>query len=157
MTYAPPLSEALHLLERQLVVAEARRWIGTPFHHEARVLGAGVDCIQLLAAVYATVGVVQLAPDAPHYQPDWFLHRSDELLVSALREYAAPLESTAGAGDVVTFSFGRQVSHAGIVIAPGIMIHALAGRNVTLEQYGANTPYAERYAGSWRPLRWLRR
>jgi cell wall-associated NlpC family hydrolase len=29
---------------RAAVVAEARSWLGTPFHHQGRVKAAGVDC-----------------------------------------------------------------------------------------------------------------
>src|SRR5262249_43477037 len=43
---------------RAAVVAEAESWIGTPFHHAARVKGAGVDCLMLLAEVYERAGIV---------------------------------------------------------------------------------------------------
>jgi cell wall-associated NlpC family hydrolase len=36
---------------RAAVVREAESWIGTPFHHAARVKGAGIDCLMLLAEV----------------------------------------------------------------------------------------------------------
>ena len=32
---------------RAAVVKEAESWIGTPFHHAARVKGAGIDCLML--------------------------------------------------------------------------------------------------------------
>src|SRR4051794_18561064 len=59
---------------RACVVREAESWIGTPFHHAARVKGAGVDCLMLLAEIYEHAGI------APHiepsfYVPDWHLHR----------------------------------------------------------------------------------
>lgn len=142
-------------LERQMVVAEALAWLGTPYHHRARVKGQGVDCAQLLAAVYESTGVATIG-DLPEYSPDWYLHRSDELLTGVLERYAVQLRNGEHhqPGDIVTFTFGRQVSHAGIVIAGEQMVHALAGRNVTLEAYGQHTPYASRFAGVWRPRRW---
>jgi hypothetical protein len=33
-------------------VQEALTWLGIPYHHHARVKGVGVDCAQLLCAVY---------------------------------------------------------------------------------------------------------
>ena len=45
--------------QRQAVVAEALTWLGTPYHHRARVKGAGVDCGQLLAAVFEGAGVLR--------------------------------------------------------------------------------------------------
>ena len=38
--------------QRAAVVAEARSWIGTPYHHAADVKGHGVDCAMLLIRVY---------------------------------------------------------------------------------------------------------
>ena len=43
---------------RAAVCSEARRWIGTPWHHRQRALGAGVDCAHLLIAVYAACGLL---------------------------------------------------------------------------------------------------
>ena len=33
-------------------LAEARRWIGTPYQHQASVLGAGCDCLGVLRGVW---------------------------------------------------------------------------------------------------------
>jgi hypothetical protein len=56
----------MQLDERQAVIAEARSWIGTPFHDRARVKGAGVDCLQLLIASYHAAGLLpDLRPDYP--------------------------------------------------------------------------------------------
>ena len=40
---------------REAVVTEAKTWIGTPFHHAARIKGAGVDCLMLLSRVSLSV------------------------------------------------------------------------------------------------------
>jgi NlpC/P60 family putative phage cell wall peptidase len=154
---SPPPSADVVKLERQMVVAEAHTWIGTPFHHRQRVKGAGVDCAQLLAAVYENARVASIG-ELPHYSADWYLHRSDDLLETVLERYAAKLPPAAQVlpGDIVTFTFGRQVSHAGVAVDPGYMVHALSGRTVTVEAFGPNTPYESRYAGAWRPRRWGR-
>ena len=36
---------------RAAVVAEAIAWLGTPYHHRARIKGVGVDCAQLALGV----------------------------------------------------------------------------------------------------------
>ncbi len=56
---------------RQAVIAEAVTWIGTPFHHAARVKGAGVDCLMLLAEVYERAGA------APHVVPPFYVQDWD--------------------------------------------------------------------------------
>jgi hypothetical protein len=50
-------------LRRLAVVAETDGWIGTPFHHAARLKGIGVDWLMLLAEVYECAGV------AAHVEP----------------------------------------------------------------------------------------
>lgn len=36
---------------RAAIVAEARRWLGTPYRHQASVIGAGADCLGLVRGV----------------------------------------------------------------------------------------------------------
>ena len=107
---------------RSAIVAEARRWIGTPFHHRQRQFGRGVDCINLLVAVYSAVGLIP-AIELPWYPPDWALHRSSELIVETLKLYARPVQR-ALAGDVAVYGFGRCVSHAAIIEDDDHVIHA---------------------------------
>ena len=77
----------LQTAERAAVMACARAWLRTPYHHRGRVKGAGVDCAMLLAEVYAEAGLV--APLAiPHYPPDWHLHRDAERYLGVLLDHA---------------------------------------------------------------------
>jgi NlpC/P60 family putative phage cell wall peptidase len=113
---------------REVVVAEAESWIGTPFHHAARVKGAGIDCLMLLAEVYERAGI---APhiEPPFYVPDWHLHRDAERYLEGLtryaREIAGPPQGTGPLpGDIALFRFGRTFSHGAIVTAWPRLIHA---------------------------------
>ncbi len=36
---------------REDIYTEARRWVGTPYHHQGRVLGQSCDCLGLLIGV----------------------------------------------------------------------------------------------------------
>lgn len=139
-------------LERQIAIAEAHRWLGTPFHIRQKVRGAGVDCIQLLSAIFEAAGAYEPGP-VPEYSGDWFQHRNADMLARVLREKFVPIE-TPEAADVVTFKFGRVVSHAGFVLAPEQMIHTMAGRCVTLDTFRPTDPFGIRYAGAWRLRRW---
>jgi NlpC/P60 family putative phage cell wall peptidase len=108
---------------RAAVVAEATSWIGTPFHHAARVKGAGVDCLMLLAEVYHRAGVI--APVVPpFYVPDWHLHRDAERYLEGLLDYARPIDAPPGCGDIALFRFGRTFSHGAIVTRWPRLIHA---------------------------------
>jgi NlpC/P60 family putative phage cell wall peptidase len=108
---------------RASVVKEAESWLGTPFHHAARVKGAGVDCLMLLAEVYQRAGVV--APvTPPFYVPDWHLHRDAERYLEGLTRYAGEIPGPPLPGDIALFRFGRTFSHGAIVTAWPILIHA---------------------------------
>jgi len=113
---------------RAAVVAEAVSWIGTPFHHAARVKGAGVDCLMLLAEVYERAGIsAHIEP--PFYVPDWHLHRDAERYMEGLLHYAQPIAGPPQGpeprpGDIALFRFGRTFSHGAIVTRWPRLIHA---------------------------------
>jgi cell wall-associated NlpC family hydrolase len=121
--------------ERASVVAAARGWLGTPYHHAADVKGrkGGVDCAMLLVRVYVDLGLV--APFDPRpYAPDWMLHRGEEKYLGFLLARARMIE-TAGLGDVILFRVGRCFAHGGIVsrLAPLMMIHAWSQAGFVIE------------------------
>ncbi|HXA47516.1 MAG TPA: NlpC/P60 family protein [Burkholderiaceae bacterium] len=108
--------------QREAVVAEAREWLGTPYHHRAQVMGAGVDCGQLLVAVYVACGLV--APfETGDYPADWMLHREEERYLGWVKKFAVET-ATPQPGDIVVWQFGRCISHGGIVVEWPQIIHA---------------------------------
>lgn len=132
---------------RQAVVLEARAWLRTPYHHQARVKGVGVDCAQILIAVYGHCGLLSVEAlqelEQLHYSPQWHLHRSEELYLAWLDRYAKATVTPA-AGDVAIWRFGRTFSHAGILVDDRLVIHALReARQVTLTRLD-ETPLAGR-------------
>ena len=77
---------------RDAVIAEARSWIGTPFHDCAQVKGHGVDCAQFIAAVYTATGTVPPFDIEP-YSPQFMLHRSEPLFENYVRRFARELKA----------------------------------------------------------------
>jgi len=108
--------------ERQAVVAEAMTWCKTPYHHHGRVKGAGVDCVQILIAVYSACGIINEC-ETGHYAPDWMLHRSEEIYLAGIEKYMHKVDAPQP-GDVALYKFGRCISHAGIVVEWPLIIHA---------------------------------
>jgi NlpC/P60 family putative phage cell wall peptidase len=129
---------------RAIVTAEARRWIGTPYHHHGRVLGAGVDCVQILCAVYEAAGLIP-ATDPGNYARDWHLSRTEELYLQGLQTMDAQPTEHPQAGDVAMFRFGRTWSHGGILIEPDLVLHAYMGMGVILTRL-SEAPLAGRPA-----------
>ena len=108
---------------RTAVLAEAQSWIGTPFHHEARVKGHGVDCLMLLAEVYERAGIVEHVT-VPHYPADWHMHRDVERYLEGLMQYGHAIEGPPLPADIALFHYGRTFSHGAIVVAWPRVIHA---------------------------------
>ena len=108
---------------RAAIIAEAQGWIGTPFHHQGRVKGAGVDCLMLLAEIYERAGIVGRV-EPPFYVPDWHMHRDAERYLEGLLGYARAIEVPPQPGDIALFRFGRTFSHGAIVVAWPRLIHA---------------------------------
>ncbi|RIA56758.1 NlpC/P60 family protein [Dichotomicrobium thermohalophilum] len=122
----------------QRVVAAARGWLGTPYHHQAAVKGAGCDCLGLIRGVYAEV--MGREPETPPaYSRDWGEMRSEETLLAAARRHLRELHDGDAIlpGDVLIFRIkpGAIAKHAGIVSEttagePTRMIHAQEGVGV---------------------------
>jgi cell wall-associated NlpC family hydrolase len=149
---SPSFGEAA---QRAAVVAEARSWLGTPYHHAADVKGrnGGVDCAMILVRVYCDLGLVEPFDPRP-YTCDWFLHRDEErylgFLLARSREVRAPR-----LGDVVLFRTGRCFAHGGIVSreSPLSIIHAFAPARCVVEDVvagsGQLSARSKKFASYW--------
>lgn len=115
--------------QRLAVIEEARRWLGTPYHHMGRVKGVGTDCLMLLAEVYRTAGVIGEV-EVPFYPPDWNLHRDAERYLDGVTAHACEIEGPPGPADVAVFRFGRCYAHGAIVVEWPLLIHAFVGVGV---------------------------
>jgi cell wall-associated NlpC family hydrolase len=135
---------------RAIIVAEAERWLGTPYHHMGRVKGAGTDCLMLLAEVYEAAGVIPRV-EVPFYPPDWHLHRDAERYLDGVMGYAREIAGPPGIGDVAIFRFGRCFAHGAIVTQWPRLIHAYVGAGVILGDAAA-APLAGRPVRCFTPF-----
>ncbi|MGP0008545.1 MAG: hypothetical protein ACLPIG_07535 [Methylocella sp.] len=120
--------------QRAAVVAEARSWVRTPYHHCADVKGAGVDCGMLLVRVFVDTGLCEPFDPRP-YAPDWMLHRSEERYLGFIFDRTKEVDRPQP-GDVMVFRYGRCYSHGGIVTCanPVTIIHAFAASGKVIEE-----------------------
>lgn len=132
------------------VVMQARRWIGTPYVHQASCLGAGADCLGLLRGVWRAVAGAEPC-EVPAYTPDWAEPGRDEVLMRAAREWLMekPL-SEAAPGDVLVFRMRTAgiAKHLGIQAEIGerpSFVHAYSGHAVV--ESPLSVPWARRIAG----------
>lgn len=117
---------------RDAIVAEARRWLGTPYRHQASLIGVGADCLGLVRGVWR--GVVGPEPEKPPpYTPDWAESRGADDLMEAARRWLVEIPAgEARAGDVLLFrmGLGAPAKHVAIISGEDAIIHAYWGRSV---------------------------
>lgn len=114
---------------RDEIVATARLWIGTPYHHQASTRGAGADCLGLVRGVWRDL-YGSNAETPPPYSRDWAEASGEETLLTAGARHLVPVDaSRARGGDVVVFRLrvGLVAKHAGILTSPTSFVHAIEG------------------------------
>lgn len=100
------------MTSRNDIVMEARSWIGTPFHHMARMKGVGVDCVGLLIGVSRALALVSHNFDVPAYSqiPD------GKTMLNTCDRYMRPIpRPNMKPGDVVVLIVDKEPQHVGIL------------------------------------------
>lgn len=135
--------------QRSLIIAAARRWIGTPYRHQASLIHVGCDCLGLVRGVWREV-IGDEPEAAPPYTPDWAETLGVETLLDAAhRHFSAVAVRDFCPGDVLAFRFRDHLpaKHLGIATSATHMIHAHSGACVTEVAIGAH--WGKRIAGAF--------
>jgi len=114
---------------RAEIIAETRAWIGTPYHHQASLVGVGADCLGLVRGVWRRLHGSE-AETPPAYSRDWAEAAGMETLLGAAgRHLVATDIARMLPGDVLVFRFrgGVPAKHAGILVTPATFVHAIEG------------------------------
>lgn len=129
------------------IAAVALSWVGTPFVHQGRLKGVGVDCIGLVIGVARELGLTDYDFTGYGMQPD------PRVL---MREVHAQLQAVAlgdvGLGDVLLFRFEVEPQHFAIVTNIGepwqiVHAHRKVGRCV---EHGLDGAWRRRLVGAYR-------
>lgn len=141
--------------QRSEVVRVARTFIGTRYHHSAKIKGVGVDCATFLAMVFEEAGVI--APvDIAAYSNQWHLHHDEPLYENAVKDAGGRLlDAPSGVGDVVLYFQGKQFAHGAIItqLDPLRVIHAYAPSRRVVEgaenEFGAIASSERKFFTTW--------
>ncbi len=114
---------------QEKALAEARKWLGTPYQHQASLCHIGCDCLGLVRGIWRSLyGSEPFA--VPTYSVHWAEVGKDETLLLAAQEYLTrlPVED-AKPGDVLLFRFSAHhiAKHCAILSASQRIIHAYSG------------------------------
>jgi cell wall-associated NlpC family hydrolase len=140
---------------RAAIVAEAQEWIGTPYHANGALKGAGINCAQFLFCVAKNAQA--LSADAP--QPRWFTpqlatHSKEERLIEYVTSYGCTeiTEAEVKPGDIVLYKSGQAHGHAAIVLDWPQIIHVLPGHGCRMGNVddGRMGAFSRRYFTLWK-------
>lgn len=138
--------------QRDVVVRVARKWIGTPYLHQASVLGAGADCLGLIRGIWREV--IGSEPFvSPSYSMDWGECGGEELLLGAALKWLVPeLRDDLRPGSVLLFRMrqGAVAKHLGVMVSAGEkphFVHAYSGHGVV--ESPLSEPWARRIVSSF--------
>lgn len=104
------------------IIELARECVGTPFQHQARVVGRGLDCAGVLVHVLRSL-------ELPHIDERGYPRTPYKGLIRSILESQPSLQpvprADAQAGDVLLMRFAREPQHVAI-LAGETIIHAYA-------------------------------
>jgi cell wall-associated NlpC family hydrolase len=127
----------------------ARGYLGTPWKHQGRVRGVGVDCVGLLVCVAREAGM--RVEDVEGYDR---MPVDRRLLRELDRHLERVLEGASGMrqGDVLAFSWSGYPYHVAILTQedPPRIMHAWVKAGAVVENQLHDT-WRRRIAGVWRP------
>lgn len=120
----------------QMIVDCARRWIGTPYRHQASCRGVGSDCLGLVRGVWREL--IGSEPETiPPYTADWAEFSPKETLLNAAKRHLEQIEIIdVSLGDILIFrmSDSGNAKHLAILstnnLENGKIIHAYSGHAV---------------------------
>lgn len=136
----------LSLSSRERLIAEARTWLGTPFHHQARKKGVGVDCVGLIVKAATAAGF----PLRDHAERNYSRYPlAQRLIAKECDAQMAPIPfDERQVGSVILFWVhrARLPQHIAFLTSRDAMLHAWsdAGRVVEhdIDNYWMSRIYA---------------
>ncbi len=131
---------------RDDVVAQARLYLGTPFKHQGRLRGVGIDCAGLVICVAHDLDISTFDYTAYGRIP---VSATLETLCAENMDVITIEEATVG--DVLLFAFRKDPQHLGIYTGENL-IHAYSGVKQVVEHpydllWQTRTMGAFRYRG----------
>ena len=115
---------------QQMIVEEARTWLGTPYKYAKAEKGEGTDCSGMVMKVYEQAAGCKIPRNS-----------------AKQAEYCRKVKETeVDTGDLVFFATGsdpEKVSHVGIVVDSDSFIHASSSKGVVISKI-SNAYFAQR-------------
>lgn len=132
------------------VIAEARRWVGTPYRHQAAVIGAGCDCVGLIRGVGLAAGVLTLDRMAVWRRQFGAYSRlpNPARMAQGMREFLMPLTGDPETGDIIWLAWRRDLPMHLAICTGDTMIHSYSDIGRVVE-HGLTAEWRNRIHSIW--------
>lgn len=144
-------SSELNMPTRAEIIRIAREYIATPFVHQGRIKGVGIDCANFIANVATESGAT---PDV-EFEKEYRRREDGTVMAALLGDYLEPVSSLAEAlpGDVVAFHDGRDASkprHLGFISATERYLKAIHASERGVVEHRLDLSWQKRVHSVWR-------
>ena len=85
---------------RERIISEARRWIDTPYHHQAMLRGVGVDCVGLIRGVGQVTGALPDDAEAWARYDGYSRIPNPRRMGEGMRQFLRPVDGAPQEGDI---------------------------------------------------------
>jgi len=126
------------------IVEAARECIGTPFRHQGRMKGVGLDCVGLARYPAEALGISIGDYDGYSRQPD------PQVMAAKLDEFLVKVEpEDMQLGDILWMAFAKEPMHLAIY-AGDTIIHAVCLGPEKVVEHGFRAPWPQRVVAIYR-------
>ena len=135
----------------QVIIDNARTWIGTPWRHNQQKKGVGVDCVRFLEAVARESGIV--IPALPENYNR--IAQNNAMKRYLIQHFERVPHSERRMADVLLFQPNGLNNHIGIATSATTVIHA-SQRDQKVVEHNLDGIWLKmlKNGGTWRLKKW---
>lgn len=139
---------------REQIVIEARRWLRTPYHHQAVVRGVGVDCVGLIRGVGHATGALPEDKEAWARFGGYSRIPNPRRMGEGMRQFLRLVEGTPQPGDIAWLEWRDDLPmHLAILASDtrggATLIHSYSDAGGVVE-HGLTPEWLARVKSWWR-------
>ena len=118
--------------QQRKIVKATKKWLNTPYRHQASMLGAGCDCLGLLRGVWREL-IGEEPIKMPPYKANWRDKENASALLEMADRFLIKTGSIPKAGDIILFQMIKSMppKHCAIMINDNCFIHSQEQIGVT--------------------------
>lgn len=110
----------------------ALQWLNTPYVHNAKIKGVGVDCARLVVGACEDAELIEKEGlKLGDYSNEWHLHRQEDIMQRIANKYCVEVHDLRR-GDILLFKYGRVCSHAAIYLGDDMVIHSYIDKGTVI-------------------------